>query len=760
MGAGEIKAGGAYVQLGADDARLVQALDAAGKKMKAYSQAAATWSNKAASHFAIAGGRIRSIATGAFSAASKAAGLFFAPLKLVTSGLVSLGRAAVSVASSIASIAWRNVKIGALAAAAAIGIAIKTFASFQTQLAMVSTMLGGGAGEHGLQLDQFKADLKSLSIEMGESTATLAKGLYDILSASIPASEAMGVLTVAARAARAGLTDTGTAADVITTVLNAYSLSADKAADVSDWLFAVVKRGKTSFGELAANVGRVATLAAKSGISLEEFGAAVTVMTRVGVKAEDSLTALQAIISTFLNPSEKAMKMAKELGFEMSTAALKSMGLVGVFKKISEMPPDMVSKLFPNVRALRGVIPALANMAGFVEDISGLSKRAGEADEAFRKMTATLAHAFNVLKQGFIILVAEIGEIFGPAMDEAIDIFVDWVKTARTWIEVHGEDLKWYVDDAWETIKEIVSTAWTWIKDNVLSIVEGDFSTQWEKVKAGARTLWETMKTIFKTGQSIVSTVVDIVKMFFEDPAAAGKMVADAFNDVWEIAAGAIDFTRGSGLLDKLAEFFGGLVDRLKTTGFVDKLMGVIAEAFKLSGKLWTAAYTWAKKIGAAILEGLFLAWEGGEIEGLSPETLAKAKARGFELNAPGQPSVPLAAAPVQPSAFTGQTPEEAAYQIPVQTSGIAKRAVQQTINITARNPLAPDVAEDTDRASIENFFGASIANGSLNSFTYLDHFGVENAVRLINDSLDYTNTFTDLWTVDMTFEEVAGAGS
>ena len=66
----------------------------------------------------------------------------------------------------------------------------------------------------------------------------------------------------------------------------------------------------------------------------------------------------------------------------------------------------------------------------------------------------------------------------------------------------------------------------------------------------------------------------------------------------------------------------------------------------------------------------------------------------------------------------------------------------------------------DTDRANIENFFGASIANGSLNSFTYLDHFGVENTVRLINDSLDYTNTFTDLWTVDMTFEEVAGAGS
>jgi hypothetical protein len=66
----------------------------------------------------------------------------------------------------------------------------------------------------------------------------------------------------------------------------------------------------------------------------------------------------------------------------------------------------------------------------------------------------------------------------------------------------------------------------------------------------------------------------------------------------------------------------------------------------------------------------------------------------------------------------------------------------------------------DSDRDAIEDFFGPSKVNGSLNSFTYVDHNGVEYTVRLISDSLVYTNVFTDLWDVDMILEQVAEAGS
>lgn len=47
----------------------------------------------------------------------------------------------------------------------------------------------------------------------------------------------MKILEVSAKAAVGGVTDTATAADAITTVLNAYKMSASEAGTVSDMLF-------------------------------------------------------------------------------------------------------------------------------------------------------------------------------------------------------------------------------------------------------------------------------------------------------------------------------------------------------------------------------------------------------------------------------------------------------------------------------------------------------------------------------------------
>ena len=143
------------------------------------------------------------------------------------------------------------------------------------------------------------------------------------------------------------MTDTGTAADAITTILNAYGMSADRAGEVSDLLFSIVKRGKTTFAELAPSIGLVATTAATAGVSTEELGAALATMTRSGVKTDNAITAVQAIISSFLKPAAEASDYARSLGFEMSVATLRAEGLEGIFKKISQLPPDAIAKLFP-----------------------------------------------------------------------------------------------------------------------------------------------------------------------------------------------------------------------------------------------------------------------------------------------------------------------------------------------------------------------------------------------------------------------------
>ena len=303
------------------------------------------------------------------------------------------------------------VKVGAVMGAPLLAGA-KVFADFEQQLANVSTMLD----EPEAHMGRFRKGLREMSAGFGESTETLAKGLYDILSASIPAEKALDVLAVSARAAKAGLTDTGVAADAITTILNAYGMQADKAGEVSDLLFTVVKRGKTTFAELAPQIGMVASTAASAGVNLDELGASLAVLTRNGVKTENAVTAVNQIILSFLKPSAEATKYARELGFEMSSATLKSEGLRGVFERIAKLPPDAVTKLFPNARALRGVIPALKNMKGFVADVEAMGQKAGATEAAYAKMTSTLTHTFNQLKQSVVQVLSVVGEALAPTL--------------------------------------------------------------------------------------------------------------------------------------------------------------------------------------------------------------------------------------------------------------------------------------------------------------------------------------------------------
>ena len=345
-------------------------------------------------------------------------------------GLRSAQRRLRAFSASVRDVGMRMARMSVLFALPFVA-GVKVFADFQQQMANVSTMLE----EPSLHMKEFRREIRRMSVEFGESTETLAAGLYDILSASIPAGKALGVLSVAARAAKAGLTDTGTAADAITTVLNSYGLSADRAGDVSDLLFSIVKRGKTTFAELAPNIGNVANLAATAGVSLEEMGASVALLTRNGIKTEEAMTALRAIVQAFLKPSKEGAELAKKLGFEMNVATLRSEGLAGVFERISKLPPDAIAQLFPNVRALKGVLPALASLEGFADDIDTMTKRAGTTEIAYAKMTATLSHSFGQLKQSAIAVLSVIGEAIAEPVAKAAAAVKKYVGFIREWIE-------------------------------------------------------------------------------------------------------------------------------------------------------------------------------------------------------------------------------------------------------------------------------------------------------------------------------------
>jgi TP901 family phage tail tape measure protein len=320
---------------------------------------------------------------------------------------------------SVGEIGKRLTAVSAVAAVPLLS-GLKIYADFQQQMATVATMLSDSDAEK--YMDGFTKGIRKMAVSFGESTEALSGGLYDILSASIAPAKALDVLGVAAKAAKAGLTDTRTAADAITTVLNSYGLAAEQAGDVSDWLFGIVQRGKTTFAELAPQIGMVASTASSAGLPLDELGAMIATLTRNGLRTTTAIDSVNGILRSFLKPSAEATKLAHELGFEMNTTTLKTEGLHGVMEKLAKLPPDALAKLFPDSAALRGIVPALNNLKGFESDLDAMQNRAGLADKAYTKLSKTLTHAFNRIKQAGIIVLGIMGEALSEPVAKAAAI--------------------------------------------------------------------------------------------------------------------------------------------------------------------------------------------------------------------------------------------------------------------------------------------------------------------------------------------------
>lgn len=292
---------------------------------------------------------------------------------------------------------------------------VKEMALYEVGLANISTMLDETSMKY---MPKYGRELDKMAIKYGEATGTLSKGLYDILSASIDAAEALDVLDVAARAATAGLTDTGKAADILTTIINAYGMSASQAEEISDILFATVKRGKTTFDELANSMGMIVSLSATAGLSIEQVAAALATMTRAGISTDMAVTSLKGILTGFLSPTEQSVVAAKKLGLAMNSTTLSTIGLTGVIRKLKGATAEEVAAIFTNVRALTGIAALMQLSTGFMYDLGETTDATGKMMEAFEKQIGTTQYALDQMNQAIKSMQRSVGEQLAPAIKD------------------------------------------------------------------------------------------------------------------------------------------------------------------------------------------------------------------------------------------------------------------------------------------------------------------------------------------------------
>jgi TP901 family phage tail tape measure protein len=259
--------------------------------------------------------------------------------------------------------------------------------------------------------NQIKQQIKSMAVSFGKATSDIADAYYNILSASFEVSEAMKVMRAAAIGSVAGMTDLATSTKVITAILNAYGMEADNALNVSDKLFAMVKRGVFTYQDLAKYIGNVLPVASQMGVSLEQVGAALTTSTRQAVSLRKSTTALSRFMTAFAQPTRKAADIAEKYGFQLNTATLRAYGLTGIMEKLKNATAEELVVLSGSKRAFRFVAAAANDTEGQFRDLKEIIDSSGDSMEAFNKMSKTTQFRLDKMNEA----VKGFGESMGQA---------------------------------------------------------------------------------------------------------------------------------------------------------------------------------------------------------------------------------------------------------------------------------------------------------------------------------------------------------
>ncbi len=261
----------------------------------------------------------------------------------------------------------------------------------------------------------FMNRVMSITQEIPIKAPEAAKALYEIVSAGHDGADGMKILEVAAKSAIGGLTETATAADAITTILNAYNLSADKASSVSDQLFTTVRLGKTTFGELGSSIAQVAPIAAAYGIGIDEVLAAVASLTKQGTPTAEAMTKIRAAIQGTAN--------------ELGDAAFQGRTFQEALQLINDKADGSASKMKEMLGTDEGLAAALAltgkNARSAASDLEELRDSLGATEAAFEKMKDEASNQLILLVNNIQAYLRPLGENILKEVSDVAKAFND-----------------------------------------------------------------------------------------------------------------------------------------------------------------------------------------------------------------------------------------------------------------------------------------------------------------------------------------------
>lgn len=502
-----------------------------------------------------------------------------------------------------------GIKVLGAAVVAGMALSVKAANDFQKEFSNVRTLLD----ETTVNTKAMKQELLGLDARLG-SSKELAKGLYQTLSAGVDAADAVRFVGEAAKFAKAGLTDTYTSVDALTTILNAYRMNADQATKVSDVLFQTIKLGKTTGQQLASSLGDVIPSASQLGVSIEELGASMVTMTKQGINTANATTQLNAIFTAFLKPSTEMSEALEEVGYASGSALIEAEGLTGALEFLQNATQgnkDKLAALLPNVRAFKGALALTGSQADvYTEALKEMGEASGSTDEAFQKQELTFETLGNSLNK----IAIRIGDALLPTIYDLATQFTTFINSTQGMDKISTAVAG--IAAGFAIFKDIIDALISPLRDTFIGIVDSlkeAFSRLSGKSEESV-TAFDVLAGIIKVlgiGLRVVGKVIELIIIGLADFIVAitesGKTIGSFFQFLagkksWEeVKANASNAGKAFKTLTKnIGDNFNEIVNTV-----TDEFNKLPKEVESLSGKMTTSWDKVFKKTKNSVLGNL-----------------------------------------------------------------------------------------------------------------------------------------------------------
>lgn len=521
---------------------------------------------------------------------------------------------------------------------------IANSSAFETAMAKASTLFTGTDSEFAA----LQQRILSVSNSTGMAATTLAEAAYSAESASVPMELLGDMIESSTKLAVAGYTDVDTALSATAKTMNAYGMSgADAMEQVQKVLIQTQNYGITTVGELGASLANVTPTAAAMGVSFEQVGASLALMTARGVPTAQATTQLRSAMTELGKSGTKADKAFRaaakgtkyaNMSFQEATSKGATLGDVfGMMQAYADKSGKSMVDLWGSVEAGNAAMLIAGDMETFNSDLEAMDSSANVVEDSYGKMAGTFGQSMNRLKESaknFMTTLFTGGDIstsFDTMLENLGDVGEKLIGWLTTGLASLGENLpnmmSSLLDFAGSLMSSLGKVDWialgkTIVKGIVLSM--GTLGTRLvelmgkaaEKV-AGGEVDFGSIGTAIWNGVTSVITV-------------AGDWLSTIFETASTAAAG-VDFTGiGSKILSGVTAFIGSTGSFLKTIFSSGKTAAEGVGYSGIGGKILEGVH------GSVDSEGTFLSslFDKGKTasEGLSWSTVGTAIKTGVNL--------------------------------------------------------------------------------------------------------------------------------